>query len=104
MARKENKYARELISYYTNIGVEKFIFGDNNLKGTEKLADVLQDYINNGIIDIYELFGSNIGQSEWFQIIYQNYKKKCKWFLFYDFDEYLNIHFENNKPLKLQDF
>ena len=104
MARKENKYARELISYYTNIGVEKFIFGDNNLNGTEKLADVLEDYINNGIIDIYELFGSNIGQSEWFQIIYQKYKKKCKWFLFYDFDEYLNVHFENNKSLKLQDF
>ena len=104
MARKENKYARELISYYTNIGVEKFIFGDNNLNGTEKLADVLEDYINNGIIDIHELFGSDIGQSEWFQIIYQKYKKKCKWFLFYDFDEYLNVHFENNKSLKLQDF
>ena len=57
-----------------------------------------------GIIDIHELFGSDIGQSEWFQIIYQKYKKKCKWFLFYDFDEYLNVHFENNKSLKLQDF
>ena len=73
-ARGENKYANELISYYTKLGVEKFIFGDNNLNGTEKLADVLQDYINKSIVDIYEIFGSNIGQAEFYQDIYEKYK------------------------------
>ena len=103
-ARGENKYANELISYYTKLGVEKFIFGDNNLNGTEKLSDVLQDYINKSIVDIYEIFGSNIGQAEFYQDIYEKYKNECNWFLFFDFDEYLDVHFEDNKSLILQDF
>ena len=103
-ARGENKYANELISYYTKLGVEKFIFGDNNLNGTEKLADVLQDYINKSIVDIYEIFGSNIGQAEFYQDIYEKYKNECNWFLFFDFDEYLDVHFEDNKSLVLKEF
>ena len=103
-ARGENKYANELISYYTKLGVEKFIFGDNNLNGTEKLADVLQDYINKSIVDIYEIFGSNIGQAEFYQDIYGKYKNECNWFLFFDFDEYLDVHFEDNKSLVLKEF
>ena len=69
-ARKENKYARELISYYTNLGVEKFVFGDNNFPNTEKLSDVLQDYISNGTVDIIEIFGSSISQGEFFGMMY----------------------------------
>ena len=103
-ARKENKYVRELISYYSKIGVEKFIFGDNNYIGTEKLTDVIQDYVDSGQVDIYEIFGSNISQNEFCQYIYEKYKNKCKWFLFFDLDEYLEVYFENKKPLMLQDF
>ena len=104
MAREENKYANELISYYLKLGIDKFIFWDNNLLGTEKLSDVLQTYINKGIVDIYELFCSDLGQAEFNQIIYKKYKKKCSWFLYFDFDEYLDIHFENNVSIVLQDF
>ena len=86
------------------MGVEKFIFGDNNIPNTEKLSDVLQDYIKDGIIDIIKLFGSVSGQSELYNITYEKYKNKCKWFLLFDFDEYLEIHFENNKSLALNEF
>ena len=40
MGKKENLYSRELISYYMSIGVDKFVFGDNNLINTEKLSDI----------------------------------------------------------------
>ena len=103
-ARGENIYAVELISYYSKLGVEKFIFGDNNINGTEKLADVLQNYVNQGIVDIYEIFGSDIGQAEFNQNMYEKYKTKCKWFLFFDFDEYLYMHFQPNVSLTLQEF
>ena len=103
-ARKENKYARELVLYYSKIGVDKFIFGDNNYIGVEKLADVLQDFVDDGLVDIYEIFGSDIGQAEFTQNMYKKYNKKCNWFLFFDFDEYLEEHFEDNKPIRLQDF
>ena len=44
MGKLENRYVRELIEYYLNLGVEKFILGDNNDPNTEKLSDVIQDY------------------------------------------------------------
>ena len=100
IARMENRYARELISYYSKIGVDKFIFGDNNVLNTEKLSDVLQDYINNNLVDIHEIFGSDTGQAEFYQSMYEKYNSKCNYFLFFDFDEYLEIHFNNNTSLQ----
>ena len=60
-ARQENRYARQLIPYYLKLGVNKFIFLDNNLNNTEKLSDVLGDYKKSGLVDIYDLLGSKIG-------------------------------------------
>jgi len=104
MGKMENKYIRELIEYYLKLGVEKFILGDNNLPNTEKFADVIQDYINDGTVDVIDLIGSTFGQSALNNLTYEKYNKKCKWMLFLDFDEYLEVHFENNKSLVLKDF
>jgi hypothetical protein len=104
MGKQENLYSRELIAYYMSIGVEKFIFGDNNLPNTEKLSDVLQDYISNGIVDIIEIFGSSIGQGAFYGIMYEKYKKKCKWLTFFDFDEYLVMHFEKEKNITIKEY
>ena len=104
MGRQENKYARELVDYYFKLGVEKFILGDNNLPNTEKLSDVLQDYISKGIVDIFEIFGSSMGQAELYNITYKTYKNKCNWFLFFDFDEFLEIYFQKGKKLALNEF
>ncbi len=57
IANAENIYARDLIEYYINIGVEKFYLGDNNLKNSEKLIDVLYDYVDNGTVEIIDLIG-----------------------------------------------
>ena len=86
MARLENLYIRDLIAYYLSIGFEKFIIGDNNFPNVEKLSDVVQDYINNGIVDIIEIFGSSIPQQEFYGIIYEKYKTKCAWISFFYFD------------------
>ena len=104
LAKKENRYARELISYYMKLGVEKFVLVDNNLPNTEKLADVLPDYINNGTVEIIEMFGSSDGQAEIFENLYEKYKNKCEWISFFDFDEYLDIHFNDGKNLSLKEF
>jgi len=101
LGKKENLYSRQLISYYLNLGVEKFIFGDNNEPNTEKLSDVLQDYINNGTVDIIDIIGNTIGQSEFYGILY---KKRCEWLSFFDFDEYLVMYFEEGKNLTLKEF
>jgi len=103
MGRQENLYVRELISYYMSIGVKKFIFADNNLPNTEKLSDVLQDYINNGTVDIIEIFGDSYGQG-FYNTLYKKYRTRCKWLSFFDFDEYLVMHFEESRNITVQEF
>ena len=64
MGKKENLYSRQFISYYLNLGVDP---------NTEKLSDVLQDYISNGTVDIIDIIGSSIGQSAFYGELYQKY-------------------------------
>lgn len=104
IARKENLYIRDLISYYLSIGFEKFIIGDNNFPNIEKLSDVTKDYINNGILDIIEFFGSSKSQSEFYGIIYEKYKNECAWISFFDIDEYLRIYSENNTLISIRQY
>ena len=104
MGKKENLYSRELISYYMSLGVEKFIFGDNNLLNTEKLSDLLQDYINNNTIDIIEIYENPIDQAKFYGILYEKYKNKCKWLTFFDFDEYLVVHNEKGENILLKEY
>ena len=104
MGKEENLYVRELINYYLSLGVKKFVLGDNNLPNTEKLSDILQDYIKNDIVDIIDLIGSTIGQSDFYGNIYQKYKNKCQWLMFFDFDEYLVIHDKYGKYLSIQEY
>ena len=103
-AKRENRYARELIEYYLKLGVEKFIFADNNSPNTEKLSDVIQDYIDKGIVDIIDYIGVDISPAKFFNITCEKYNQKCEWFLYFDFDEYLEVFFEKNKPLGLKKF
>ena len=104
MGRQENKYIREIIDYYSKLGVEKFILADNNLENTEKFSDVIQDHIDNGLVDIKEIFGSDMGQSELYKDTYEKYRNQCKWFLLFDLDEFLEVHFEKDKSLTLKEF
>ena len=73
--------------------------------GTEKLSDVLQDYIKNGTVDIIDHIGEDkISQSAFYGEVYEKYKHKCKWISFFDFDEYLLMHFEEGKNITVQEF
>ena len=104
MGKLENKYLRELIEYYSKLGVEKFILGDNNDPNSERFSDVIQDYVDKGLVDIINLIDSSFGQSAFFNLTYMQLNKSCKWFTFFDIDEYLEVHFEKNKPLGLKEF
>ena len=104
MGKKENLYIRELVSYYINLGIDKFVLGDNNLPNVEKFSDVLQDYIKNGTVDILDIIGKIYDHAEYFDILYQKYKYKCGWLTFFDLDEYLVLFSDEGKKLKINDF
>ena len=104
MGKLENQYIRELIEYYSNLGVEKFILADNNDPNTEKFSDVIQDYINDGTVDIIDIINISYSQSELNNYTYEKYNRTCKWIMFFDFDEFLEVHFEDKKSLTLKQF
>ena len=104
VARKENLYIRDLISYYLQLGFEKFILVDNNYPNVEKLSDVLNDYINNNTVDIIEFYGSSIPQCNLYEIIYEKYKTKCSWISFFDLDEYLTMRSEDKRQIKIREY
>ena len=64
----------------------------------------MQDYINNSIVNIIDIIESSVGQSEFYGILYEKYKKRCEWLSFFDFDEYLVVQFEEGKNLVLKEF
>ena len=103
IGKLENNYVKELVDYYKNIGVNKFILGDNNDKDSERLADVLQKEIDEGLVDILDFTGRRKHQTEFFKDSYEMYKDKCRWISFYDFDEFLEIK-EGNKLLSVESY
>ena len=104
MGKMENLYTRELISYYMSIGVDKFVIADNNLPDTEKISDVVKDYIENNTVDIIDIIGKSYDHSQFLEIMYEKYMDKCEWLLFFDFDEYLRMHSEDGKIIGLKEY
>jgi hypothetical protein len=91
MAKLENKYVREIIEYYKKLGLDKFFIGDDNSLNSEKLSDVLQDYIDEGYIEIFDIKEQHFTQTYFFKFTFDKYKSKCKWMLYFDIDEYLEF-------------
>ena len=98
-AKHENLYVREFVEYYLNLGVEKFYFGDDNEENIENLSDVLDDYIKKGIVDVEYIYNRIFTHYEYFEYAFRAIKFRCKWFLFYDVDEYLEFT-DKNMTLK----
>ena len=103
MGKGENRYAREVLEYYKKLGVDKFIFADNNDKNSEKFSDIFQKEISDGLIEIIDIRGKIKNQMELYADLYEIYNSKCRWMSFYDFDEFLEIK-KNNKTLTIKDY
>ena len=100
-AKHENLYVREFVEHYLKLGIEKFYFGDDNPENFENLSDVLDDYIKKGIVDIEYIFSRNLTHHDFFEYAFKSVKFRCKWFLFYDIDEYLEF---TNKNMTLKNY
>ena len=101
IAKLENLYARDLVEHYLSIGFEKFYLADDNSIGSEKLSDVLHDYMKKGIVEILDIRGKNWSQEYYYEYAFNLGKKDCKWMSFFDFDEYLEF---NNKSMTIKSY
>ena len=100
-AKHENLYVREFIEYYLKLGVEKFYFGDDVPEGIENLSDVLNDYIQKGIVDIEYIYSRRFSITQFVDYAFKNVKFRCRWFFIYDLDEYLKF---TNKTMTFKDY
>lgn len=91
IGRRENRYAREFVSYYKSIGFDKIFICDNNHDGEEHFEDVLGDYIESGYVEIFDYRNKGGQQCHAYSDIYREYGKRYQWIAFFDFDEYLTI-------------
>ena len=105
IGRSENRYIREYVEHYKNIGVDKIFIYDNNYDGEEYFEDVINDYISQGIVDIINYRNRTICQLSAYQDCYDRYGKEYDWILFIDCgDEYLYMEgFTNIKAFLNQE-
>jgi len=98
IGKKENRYIRDFIEFYEKMGVDKIYLYDNNEKKGEKFTDIINDYINNGFVEISDWRGKKNETLNMMNDCYQKNNQKYDWLIFYDIDEY--IHLKNFTSIK----
>ena len=95
IGRLENKYAVEFVEFYNDLGVDKFFIYDNNHDGEEHFEEVLQPYIDKGIVEIVNYRNKSFCQVKSYQDCYNKHGNEYDWICFFDFDEYLLLEHAN---------
>ena len=102
IVKNENKYLREWVEYYKQLGVGHIYIGDNNDSDGEQLETVLYDYLElpNPYITIINIKNRIAYQSIFYLYVYNEYGYKYDWMCFFDLDEFLYLKEDKN----LQEF
>ena len=91
VGRQENRYAREWVEHYKKIGVKKMFVYDNRHGDEERLQDVLQDYIDAGLVELTDVHDRTDMQCRCFDDCYKKHGNEYAWIGFFDFDELLHL-------------
>ena len=96
IAKKENRYIREFVQHYKDLGFDNITIYDNNDPDDEKVSDVLQDYIDEGFVDVIPAYGIKAYQIPSYVDFYNNNYTKYDWIAYFDCDEFLILHNDDN--------
>lgn len=92
IGKNENKYIREYIEWYKNIGVSHIRLYDNNDMDGEHFEDIIGDYIQDGFVEIIDYRGKKICQLEAYNNCYEECGENYDWLMFFDCDEFLELN------------
>lgn len=96
IGRLENRYAVEWVEHYKRLGFSKiFIYDNNHPEDGEIFADVLQPYVDEGLVEIMSWNGL---QKECYEDCYNRHNGEYEWIGFFDFDEFLEIDPTDEMP------
>jgi len=97
IARLENKYIREYVEYYRNLGFDKIFIYDNNRPDEENIIDEVKDFVDDGFVDVIDWkYFVSTDQRTSYQDCWDNHKDEYDWIAFFDADEYLVLNNTSN--------
>ena len=97
IARLENKYIREYIEHYINLGFDKIFIYDNNRPGEERIIDEVNDFAESGFVDVIDWPDfTHRAQKTSYQDCWDKNHNSYDWIAFFDADEYLILNNASN--------
>jgi len=101
IAKNENRYIREWIEHYKNLGIKHIYLYDNNELDGEHFEDVIGDYIDSDFITVIDVRGVQKGlvydknglnlQPRCYKECYEKYGYSYDYMCFFDIDEFLEL-------------
>lgn len=90
IAKNENHYLREWVEHYHDLGFDKIFLFDNNDRNGERFDEVIQDYIDEGFVEVFDVRGqSNMQITSFDRLYHSQAAQKFDWITFFDIDEFL---------------
>jgi hypothetical protein len=102
IGKEENKYAREFVEHYKNLGITNICLYDNNDDGGEDFHDSIGEYIDSGFVIIKNCKNIKSAQIYVYNDCYKEYCNEYDWIMFFDFDEFLS--FTNDKYKTIDEY
>lgn len=87
----ENRYIREWVLHYRQLGFDNIVIYDNNDIGGERLEDVIGDQISDGFVILKNWKGRQKIQLKCYQDCYDTYRSLYDWIAYFDCDEFLEL-------------
>jgi hypothetical protein len=100
LGKNENRYIKEFLNHYKELGVDKIFLYDNNDKGnnSESFENEISEFIKEDFVEIINYRGKVHPQFQIYRKCYQKYNQIYDWLIFFDIDEL--IHLENYSNIK----
>ena len=96
LGKKENRYIREFVEHYKKYGVDKIYLYDNNNIDGERFEEVINDYIEEGFVEIIDFRGKIRPIFTIMNDCYIKNFRKYNWLIFFEIDEYIYLKDFNN--------
>ena len=92
LGKNENRYIKEWVEHYEKYGVDKIYLYDNNDIEGERFEDKIKDYIDKGYVEVLNWRGKLKAILQIMNNCYQNNYDKYDWIIFFEIDEFINLH------------
>ena len=101
LGKKENRYIREFVEHYKKYGIDKIYLYDNNNIDGERFEEVINEYIEEGFVEIIDFRGKIRPMYRIMNHCYRKNYKNYNWLIFFEIDEYIYLKDFNNIKLFL---